>query len=194
MKIAASIRPLCGGALAVLAAAGLAACAGGIAYAPPKPSSGGGGGGGQNCIVAIAPANVQMVGINLFSPAQSACDDKTYQAVTGYFGGSTVTNSQVISVTHSGTDFIQFVNLDSQSPHTAADVGTWNGSYPNVSLNPAATPSPTGSDISAPGFTAGNINPGSKSRKYAANVPGMYIFGCAYHYQSNNMRTVIIVM
>jgi plastocyanin len=31
------------------------------------------------------------------------------------------------------------------------------------------------------------------SKNYVANVPGFYIIGCAYHYSSDNMRTVIIV-
>jgi len=28
---------------------------------------------------------------------------------------------------------------------------------------------------------------------YETGIPGFYMFGCAYHYDSNEMRTVIIV-
>jgi plastocyanin len=200
-----------GGALSMIAAAAIAACAGGSAYAPnsllatPSPSpaaspsptmspspSPSPSGGGTSCIVAIAPAAVETIGVNLTNPNQAACVDSTYQDVKAYFGGSTVTTSQVISVTHSSTNSIQFTNLDFQ-PHTAASLGVWSGSYPSNGPNPAATPSPKGTDISAPGFTTGNLDPGKNSKKYAANVPGFYIIGCAYHYNSDNMRTVIIV-
>lgn len=98
----------------------------------------------------------------------------------------------VVGLTHSASDQVQFKNIDSQ-PHTAADLGPWSGSYPPSPPPITATASPTGTDISSPGFTAGNLNPGQKSKKYVADVPGVYVFGCAYHYLSNNMRTVIIV-
>lgn len=137
----------------------------------------------------IAPAGTEIIGVNL--TGQAACTDPTYLAVKGYFGGGTVTTSQVVSVTHSGTDVIQFKNLDSQ-PHTATSLGPWMGSYP--SAGPAlGTPSPKGTDIAATGFSTGNIDAGKSSRTYVANVPGFYIIGCAYHYLSDNMRTVIIV-
>lgn len=143
----------------------------------------------MNCAVAIAPAAVQTVGVNL--TGQAACNDMTYQAVKGYFGGNAITTSQVVSVTHSATNAIQFVNLDSQ-PHTATSLGPWSGSYP-VAGPALGTPSPKNTDISASGWSTGNLNPSQKSKLYLANVPGFYVIGCAYHYNSDNMRTVIIV-
>ena len=35
--------------------------------------------------------------------------------------------------------------------------------------------------------------PGASSPAYAANVPGFYIFGCLYHYSSEEHRDIIIV-
>jgi plastocyanin len=87
---------------------------------------------------------------------------------------------------------VQFQDVESGTPHTAADLGVWTGGYPNMGPNPGATSSPAGTDISATGFTTGFLNGGSASAKYAANVPGIYVFGCAFHY-SIGMRTVIIV-
>jgi hypothetical protein len=186
--------------LAAAAAFGVAACAGGTTYAAvtpcttgscaspspsPSPSSS-----PSDCAQPIAPAATEMIGVDL---SINYCTDSTYQAVIGYFVGWTAPNAgEVITITHSSIDHVQFKNVDNQ-PHTAADLGPWTGSYPPNGPDPAATPSPKGTDISATGFTAGNLNPGQKSRPYIADVPGVYIFGCAYHYNSNNMRTVIIV-
>jgi plastocyanin len=93
-------------------------------------------------------------------------------------------------VTHGTT--IQFQDVENGTPHTAADLGVWTGNYPSQGPNAAATPSPAGTDISAAGFTTGFLNGPSSSALYAANIPGIYVFGCAFHY-SIGMRTVIIV-
>lgn len=187
MNIAASRGSRCACAIvacAALAAAVLAGCAGGTPF-PTTAAV-------HNCVVAITPASTETIGVNLTNPNQSACTDPKYLAVKGYFAGSTVTGSQVISVTASSTDSIQWTNLDFQ-PHTAANLGAWVGAYPTAQPNAAATSSPAGMDISMPGFTAGNINAGASSSLYKADVPGVYVFGCAYHYLSDDMRTIIIV-
>ncbi len=177
------------GALVLACASTVAGCAGGSAYA--VAAANGGGGGTTDCVTAIAPAGTEIVGINLTNPTQDACNDTTYSFVKAYFGGNVVTTSQVVSVTHS-TSIVQIMNLDIQ-PHTAASLGPWSGSYPANGPDPAASPSPKNTDISAAGFTTGNIDPGATSKNYVANVPGLYIIGCAYHYNSDTMRTVIIV-
>jgi hypothetical protein len=193
VRVAPSIQRLAVvGALVLALASTIAGCAGGATYPAGFGKSGGGGGGGtSNCVTAIPPAGTEIIGINLTNPNQAACDDTTYSSVKAYFGGGVVTTSQVISVTRS-TSIIQFTNLDIQ-PHTAASLGPWSGSYPANGPNAAATPSPKNTDISAPGFTTGNLDPSATSKNYVANVPGFYIIGCAYHYNSDNMRTVIIV-
>ncbi len=194
-----SLAPRLTALIAVVAlAAAAGACAGGTPYAAvpnggaPSPSpSPSPTGSPADCVVAITPAAVQTIGINLTNPAQAACDDSTFLAVKGYFGGSSVTTSQVVSVTHSGTNVIRFVNLDTQQ-HTAGNIGAWTGSYPPNGPG-FGNPSPKDTDISAAGFTTGLLNPGQTSRDYLANVPGMWVIGCAIHYNSDNMRTVIIV-
>jgi plastocyanin len=188
----------CTAALAACLAALAAGCAGGSPYGPisaagivaspspsPSPSS------QPTCVTPLPPAGTEIIGVDLNI---TSCTDDTYQEVIGYFGGGTITTAEVISIIHSPTDIIQFHNLDIQ-PHTAADMGTWTGTYPQNGPDPASTPSPTGTDISATGFTAGNLNPGKLSKKYVADVPGVYLFGCAYHYAPTpgGMRTIIIV-
>lgn len=186
MKTAASIATrgalsLC--AAAMLASAALAGCAGGTPFPAALP---------HDCVVAIAPAATETVGVNLANPVQNPCTDPTYQAVTGYFAGTTVTGSHVISLTASSTDVIEFANLDLQ-PHTATNLGAWSGAYPQVTPNPNKTASPANTDISDPRFTTGPINGGSTSAAYIADVPGVYVIGCAFHYNTNDMRTVVIV-
>lgn len=186
MSIAASHAARCACALAaatMLASAALAGCAGGVPFPAAAP---------QNCVVAIAPATTETIGVNLTNPVQNACTDPTYQAVKGYFSGGTVRASQVMSVTASAGDSIVFSNIDIQ-PHTANDLGVWTGAFPQVTPNPNKTPSPAGTDISNPKFTTGAINPGSTSLAYVADVPGVYVIGCAFHYNSDDMRTVVIV-
>ena len=202
----------CGAAaLAAIAAAIVAACAGGVPYGaaavgplasptptlPPSPtpspsvspSSSPSSSPSPNCEATIAPAATEIIAVDL---SINPCTDNVYQQVIGYMASVTSVTGAVIGLTHSSTDQVQFKNIDSQ-PHTAANLGAWSGSYPTNGPPVTATPSPTGMDISVAGFTAGNLNPGQKSKKYVANVPGVYVFGCAYHYVSNNMRTVIIV-
>ncbi|HYK53058.1 MAG TPA: hypothetical protein VEV38_05970 [Candidatus Eremiobacteraceae bacterium] len=170
---------------AALATGSLAGCAGGTPFPTAAAVV-------KNCVVAIAPASTETIGVNLTNPVQAACTDPTYLAVKGYFGGSTVAGSEVISLTASANDVVQFANLDIQ-PHTATDLGAWTGAYPMVTPNPNKTASPANTDISSAKFTTGPINPGSMSLGYTANVPGVYVLGCAFHYISDNMRTVIIV-
>lgn len=191
-----SSRPLrlaaLGGVLVALAATSLSDCAGGSTYgANPYVGTPGGGNGGHptNCTTSVAPAGTEVIGVDL---STTSCNDSTFHQVVGYFGGTTAVQSQVITITHSPSDKIQFENVDSGTPHTASGVGPWTGSYPGGSPNPSATPSPAGTDISAAGFTSGSLNPAQISNAYVADVPGMYIIGCGYHY-SIGMRTVIIV-
>ena len=180
-----------GGVLAAIAATSISACAGGSTYGanPYVGNPGGHGGHPSNCTTSIAPAGAEVIGVDL---STTQCNDSTFAQVLGYFGGTAAVQSQVISVTHSPSDMIQFENVDTGTQHTASSLGPWTGSYPGGSPSQAATPSPAGTDISAAGFTSGVLNPGQLSNAYVADVPGMYVIGCAFHY-SFGMRTVIIV-
>ena len=186
-----------GGVLALSLATFASGCAGGSAYGTnpyvqsnptpspsPSPSSS-----PSSCEHALAPAGTEIIGVDL---STSSCDDSTYGQILGYFGGSTKTMTQVVSITESAGDTVEFENVDSGTAHTANNLGTWTGSFPANGPSVPANPSPAGTDISAAGFTTGVLNPGETSPAYVADVPGIYVFGCAFHY-SIGMRTVIIV-
>jgi plastocyanin len=125
---------------------------------------------------------------------ESAVTTASDGTVLGFFNGKkpdTPNGSGVVNLTAAGT--VQFYNVDDQ-PHTATFLGAYSGSYPATFTNPnPTTSSPAGTVISTPNFSAGNINAGAVSAVYKTGGPGMFIFGCFYHYISNGMRTVVIV-
>jgi plastocyanin len=177
-------------ALATVAAIAAAGCSG-TAYGgnpnpyrtlPPNPSPS----------PSIAPGE-QTVGVNLSTEVPTT--DATYGRVLGYFNstGSIVTTSQVVHLT-AATNIV-FQNFDSGIPHTASflgDASASGASFP-PSFNGSATQSPANTVISTSNFSSGALNPGSTSLQYNSGPPGFYMFGCAFHYDSNGMRTVIIV-
>lgn len=185
----------------VVAALALAACGGyggsgsGLGCAG---YGGGGGGGNNNCHGNPAPSPspspaAQIVGVMLSNA--TATNDPTFGMVLGYFNGASGTSSQVVHLTANMT--VQFVNFDSSLPHTASLLGAWNSStkYPSTFTNSnGPTASAAGSIISSSNFSSGNINNGSSSAMFNSGGPGMFIFGCAYHYVSDGMRTVVVVM
>ena len=197
-------------ALLVALAIGMTACGGGGSSVGggnscPQSSSYGGGGsgsGGANCTPAASPTPVPTaaaaVGILLTgeSPVTTVSDG----TVLGYFLGTVIsTPSGSGAVTLTANTTVKFMNLESGAgavPHTASFLGDYSGSYPATftNTNGFTTASATGSVISSANFSTGSINPGASSAAYNAGGPGMYVFGCAYHYLTNNMRTVIIVM
>jgi plastocyanin len=182
---------------AILTASAIAGCAGGSAY-------GGGGGGGGGCVYGCASPSpmpsatpspgTHVVGLSLGAPPTT---DPTYGKVLGYFVGTNPSQSQIITLQISSGTNVQFTNVDT-APHTASNLGTWSGDgnkFPSSFNNPTgANPSPAGTDISMSTFSSGAVLPSSSSATYTANVPGVYVFVCAFHYVSNHMRTVIIVM
>lgn len=157
----------------------------------------GGGGGSPGSCPSPTPtptkaASAQSVGLDL--TGESVVTTTSDGTVLGYFNGTnpdTPNGSGVVNLTASGT--VQFHNVDTQ-PHTASFLGAYSGSYPATFTNTnGATSSPAGTVISSPNFSAGNINAGAVSAVYDTGGPGMFIFGCAYHYTAFGMRTVIIV-
>ena len=134
----------------------------------------------------------QTVGIRL--TGESVTADARYGPVLGYFLGTTSTTSQVVSLT-AGVPVI-FKNIDS-IPHTAAFLGnatSTSAPWPASFTGGGTVASPAGTAIGATGFTTGSLNGGQSSAVYSTGGPGFYMFGCFYHYVSNKMRTVIIVM
>ena len=176
--------------LAIASALYVGGCAGGSPYAgaacllgqcsspvpSPSPSPSG------------SPAAV-LVGLNVNATPTT---DPTFGAELGFLQGTATTQSSTIHVPVGST--IQFVDVEPGTAHTAADLGKWSGKFPANGPNPSATMTPAGMDISIRHFTTGNLGPpgGNASAIYTADLPGMYVFGCAYHY-GQGMRTVVIV-
>jgi plastocyanin len=172
-----------------LAAGVLAGCGGGQTGAVPASGNG------------LTPFNVAFsdddraggftVGVRL--TGENSGKSKPYGAVLGYFKGTTAKTSKVVTIPMGST--VVFTNVDSTLPHTASllgDASKKSAPWPS-SFTGSGTASPAGTDISATNFSTGTLQHGSSSASYTASVPGFYMFGCAFHYVSHEMRDVIIV-
>jgi len=116
-----------------------------------------------------------------------------YGRVLGYFKGKTSTTSEVISLPSSTQ--VRFFNVDTSFPHTASFLGDATRSmapWP-PSFNGSATKSPAGTAIGTPNFSTGTLSAGAHSVLYNTGMPGFYMIGCAFHYNTYGFRTVIIV-
>ena len=177
-----------------LAAAALAGCGGQSATAPLPAANGGSAAmsAAQRLpVTTLTFDTTDTVGINL--TGQMPTKTRHYGNVLGYFLGNTIMKSQVVTIL-SGSS-VQFSNLDGSLPHSAAFLGDatkMHAPWP-ASFNGSTTQSQAGTDISSAKFATGSLNPHTTSPVYAANVPGFYMFGCQYHYNTHHMRTVIIV-
>ena len=127
----------------------------------------------------------------------SAANDSTYGNVLGYANGNVSSgSSQVLHLTANST--VAFYNTDS-IPHTASFLGSASAggaTYPPTfaSANSMGmSSSPAGTAIDAANFSTGTVMPHSTSAVYATGGPGFSILGCAFHYDSNHMRTISIV-
>src|SRR5579863_4998877 len=124
---------------------------------------------------------------------ESSFTSPTYGVVLGYFKGTTSLTSQVITVKH-GIN-IRFKNVDASFPHTLSFLGkaTKNGAPWPKTFTGSANKSKAGTAIGTKNFSTGALSPGQMSAVYTTGVPGFYMVGCAFHYLSHGMRTVIIV-
>jgi plastocyanin len=116
-----------------------------------------------------------------------------YGRVLGYFNGKTSPDSQVVQLSANTT--VVFNSVDTFAPHTASFLGKANrhtAPWPST-FTGGSTASPAGTVISTIGFSTGTLQPGGKSLKYNSGSPGFFMFGCAFHYVLDGMRTVIIV-
>lgn len=162
---------------------------------------GGGGGGGGTGVGNCPPpassstpaASAQPVGLLL--TGENNVSVAPYGNVKGFFpgtNGNAPNGSNVVNLT--AMHNVTFTNVEAGGgqPHTASFIQTWGGSFPASPTIPS-TASAAGASISSSSFSTGNLNPGQTSAVYSSGTPGVFIFGCAYHYVSNGMRTVIIV-
>jgi hypothetical protein len=161
---------------------------------------GGGTGTGQgNCgAKPVATPTPSAAPVGLLLTGESSVTTLSDGAVLGFFNGTAgnpPTGSGVVNLTANTN--VRFVNMESGAgalPHTASFLGAYTGTYPATFTNTnGTTASAAGTVISTANFSAGNINPGTGSKVYNSGGPGMFVFGCFYHYLSNGMRTVIIV-
>jgi hypothetical protein len=153
---------------------------------------------------AIAPAPTQLlavsddvitvkkVGVRL--TGEQSFNSPTYGLVLGYFKGKISTTSQVVKLPASTP--VVFFNVDTLHPHTASFLGlaSQGGANWPSSFTGSHIASPAGTAIGTTNWSTGSMLPGGKSKKYTTGSPGFYMIGCYFHYLTNGMRTVIIVM
>jgi plastocyanin len=138
-----------------------------------------------------ADSTTFTVGVRL--TGESPTTSRTYGRVLGYFKGTTSHKSQVVSLL--AGQKVSFSNVDTVAPHTASFLGkaTSHGAHFPPTFNGSANQSPAGTAIGTTNYSTGVLNPGQKSFVYTTGLPGFYMFGCAFHYDSDKMRTVIVV-
>ncbi|GAC1403695.1 MAG: hypothetical protein NVSMB64_05790 [Candidatus Velthaea sp.] len=121
-------------------------------------------------------SSATTIDINLTSHPPTAID----AGVAGGYAPATIT---VAVGTH-----IRFVNSDSFA-HTASAVS--GATFPAASpLDGSALSARPGS--LAAGWTTGNLTAGTASQEFIADRPGVYLYGCFYHYAAP-MRGAIVV-
>jgi plastocyanin len=157
----------------------------------------------QSASHAVAPAPAQLLDVNedaitikhvgVRLTGESPFNSPVYGRVIGYFNGKISTKSEVVKLPTATT--VIFNNVDTLRPHTASFLGnaSMNGAPWPTMFNGSSTPSPAGTKIGTTNFSTGAMSPGTKSLKYNSGSPGFYMIGCAFHYNSDGMRTVIIV-
>jgi hypothetical protein len=182
--------PLALGAVAVAIAATLAACGGGGGGSAP---AGGGGGGIVTPPVATptptpvpAPTQTvssqQVVTMALPTTAMGSRTDSTF----GLIGGFTQQSySQVLGFAPGSQIMVR--NGQTGVPHTLGVVSTTS-----FDAGGALSTSASGGSTVAAGFNTGAVNGGATAGPFTL-AAGTYYIGCAFHYASNQMRTVLQV-
>jgi plastocyanin len=131
------------------------------------------------------------VGVRL--ETEKSKTSKKYGKVLGYFKGTTSLKSQVVMLAASQN--VVFENVDKELTHTASFLGdaTKKAAPWPSSFNGSSTQSTAGTAIGTTNFSTGPLEPGKSSLVYTTGSPGFYMIGCAFHYDSSGMRTVVIV-
>jgi hypothetical protein len=196
--------PAAAATLVAIVALAVAACGGGGGTAANNGCAasvahtlgyGGGGGGTVNCPNPSPTPAASAAPVGLLLTGENNVNVAPYGNVVGFFNGrngNPPSGSNVVNLT--AMQNVTFTNTEAASgqPHTASFIQTWSGSFPANPTIPSTASAP-GTSISSAGFSTGNLNQGQTSAVYSTGTPGMFIFGCAYHYVANGMRTVIIV-
>jgi plastocyanin len=187
MRVSALGRLLAGS----LAAAFIAGC-GGSAGPPPMPTSNGPHTTPMSVTNDVATIDfTAAVGVRL--TGEQPFQTIHYGKVLGYFKGLTSTTSQVVVLF--ANQNVAFHNVDQFAAHTASFLGDatkTHAPWPS-SFNGSQTKSPAGTMIGTAKFSTGPLSTGQTSLVYNTGAPGFYMIGCAFHYNSFGMRTVIVV-
>ena len=125
----------------------------------------------------------QVVSVALPTTSIGRVTDPTFGLVGGY---TQQMFSQVLGFAPGAQIMIR--NGDSARPHTLGDLGTQ--SFPSTGASLSLTP--TNSATFAAGWQSGSLNPGQLVGPITLTA-GTYFIGCAYHYQSDGMRDVLVV-
>jgi hypothetical protein len=170
----------------LLVGASLAACGGG-----GGGSTGGGGGVVNPPVVTPVPtatpvSTQQVVTMALPSTAMGAVNDPTFGPVGGY---TQALYSQTIAFAPASQIMVRNGQA-SAVPHTLGVVSTSASS--GFTANPPLSLSASGGSTIGAGFNTGTINPGALAGPFTL-ATGTYWLGCAYHYSSDTMRTVLVV-
>ena len=142
-----------------------------------------GGGGG-----APSPFPSGGIGVAIPSGKIGVVNDPAWGPVGGYTQNQT---SQVLAFPPGAK--IAIKNLSATTPHTLNVLALANGPPPQWPKSPSLSFSPSGNGILGVGYASGVLNPSSSVMVTLSKV-GTYLIGCAFHYVSNNMRTVIEVV
>jgi hypothetical protein len=164
------------GAVALALAAALAACGGG-------GSTGGGTPPGPPAPTNTPVSTQQVVTMALPTTAIGVEHDPTYGTIGGY---TQALYSQTLAFAPGSQ--IMIANGQAGTPHTFGVDSTTGFDASGAALSTSAT---GGSTIQA-GFNTGAVNGGSQAGPFTL-AAGLYYVGCAFHYTSNTMRTVLNV-
>jgi len=170
-----------------IAAATLAACAGG---GSPTGAS------GANTVLlpsynknvaVFATLPQDTIGEELPSEGLGTINDKHWKAT---LGGFTQTSFSQALGFPTGTQ-ITLENLSNNISHTMDVVKKIKRGPAKFPSNPSLPTGARGGGVLGPKFASGILSPG-KSVSVSLSKPGIYLFGCAFHYQEG-MRDVIVV-
>ncbi|HEX3466113.1 MAG TPA: hypothetical protein VHS78_18840 [Candidatus Elarobacter sp.] len=165
------------GAAALALAATLAACGGGgsTGGAPPVLN--------PIPVPTSTPVSTQqLVTMALPTTSMGARTDAVYGVIGGY---TQQQFSQTLAFAPGSQ--IMITNGQAGTPHTFGVVSTTS-----FDSGAALNTSPTGGNTIQAGFNTGSVN-GDTSVGPFTLAAGLYYIGCAFHYQSNQMRTVLNV-
>ncbi|HLX26423.1 MAG TPA: SCO family protein [Candidatus Cybelea sp.] len=169
--------------LALVALAVVAACTNGGGLS----SVGGGGSGGSPSPLPTSSA----IGVDLPSGKIGVENDPVWGTIGGYTQQQT---SQVLAFPPGAT--ITITNLSSGGvPHTLNVLAQTKGPPPQWPRSPSLSFSPSGNGVLGTNYATGTLNAG-QSVKVKLSNPGIYLIGCAYHYNipSEMMRGIIEVV